>query len=185
MPDFLASFDTASASAVLERTPAVLDQLLRGLPSAWTRATEGPDRWSPFDIVGHLIDGEETDWIPRARIVLSDVPDRRFVAFDRFRHLTRNRGRRLEDLLDEFAALRRANVATLRSFALTPAALERTAIHPEFGPVTLRQHLSTWVTHDLDHIAQIVRVMAKQYSEEVGPWRAYIPIVAGAIRPRS
>jgi RimJ/RimL family protein N-acetyltransferase len=183
MPDLGTSFDIESAAAVLERTPAVLDRFLRGLSFVCTRAHEGPDTWSPFDVVGHLIDGEETDWIPRVRILLSDVPDRRFVPFDRFRHLERNRGRNLDDLLDEFATLRRANIVALRAFALTPEALDRTALHPELGPVTLRQHLSTWVTHDLGHIAQIARVMAKQYAAEVGPWRAYIPILGRAGPP--
>lgn len=170
-------FDVTVAALVLERTPAVLDQLLRDLPPAWTEAREGADTWSAFDVVGHLIDGEETDWIPRARVALSDAPERRFLPFDRLRHLTRNPGRALGDLLDEFAVLRRANVATLRAFALTPADLDRTAIHPDLGSVTLGQHLSTWVTHDLGHLAQIARVMAKQYADEIGPWRAFIPIV--------
>lgn len=170
-------FDLAASIPVLERTPAVLDQLLRGLPESWTTATEGPESWSPFDVVGHLIDGEETDWIPRARLILGDGPDRRFPSFDRFRHLARNRGRALEDLLDEFARLRRANLVILRDLDLTPAQLDSTGIHPEFGPVTLRQHLSTWVAHDLNHLAQVARVMARQYADAVGPWRAYIPIL--------
>jgi hypothetical protein len=170
-------FDLASALAVLERTPRVLDQFLRGLPTKWTTASEGPDGWSPFDVVGHLIDGEETDWIPRTRIILGAASERRFLPFDRFRHLTRNRARDLDSLLDEFASLRRANVAELSALGLTPSLLARTGQHPSLGTVTLEQLLATWVTHDLGHLAQIARVMAKQYTTEVGPWRAYLPIL--------
>ncbi len=171
------SFDLRLAPPVLERTPTVLDTGLRGLPPEWTKADEGPETWSAFDVVGHLIDGEETDWIPRARIILSGAAERRFEPYDRFRHLTRNRGRRLEDLLDEFAALRRANLETLRGFDLQPADLERTGEHPALGAVTLAQLLATWVAHDLGHLAQIARVMARQYREAVGPWVPYLPIL--------
>lgn len=170
-------FDLALATAVLERTPTALDRLLRGLPTAWTGSTEGPDTWSPFDVVGHLIDGEETDWIPRARIILSRAADIRFAPFDRFRHLQLNRGRRLDDLLDRFAELRHTNLTTLSRFGITPEQLRLTGEHPSLGRVTLSQLLSTWVTHDLGHLAQISRVMAKQYTDAVGPWLAYIPIL--------
>ncbi|HEX4953107.1 MAG TPA: DinB family protein [Thermoanaerobaculia bacterium] len=172
-------FDLQLAIPVLERTPAVLDAWLRGLPAEWTAANEGPETWSPFDVVGHLIDGEETDWIPRARIILSGAAERRFEPYDRFRHLARNQGRRLDDLLDELGSLRRANLETLRGFDLQPADLERTGEHPAFGTVTLAQLLATWVAHDLGHLAQIARAMARQHREATGPWVAYLPILQG------
>ena len=171
------TFDVEEACAILERTPPVLRAWLGGLPDAWLRATEGPHTWSPFDVVGHLIDGEETDWIPRARIILAQGADRRFVPFDRFRHLTRNAGRPAGALLDELAALRKGNVATLRSWRLGETELALGGEHPELGPVTLRQLLATWVAHDLGHLAQIGRVMAKRYAGEVGVWEAYLPVL--------
>ena len=171
------TFDLADAIAVLERTPRVLTSLLDGLSLAWTAPNEGPDTWSPFDVVGHLIDGEETDWIPRARIILNQSGSRRFVPFDRFRHLRLNSGRRLEDLLQRFADLRAANLDALRGFGLTATELQLTGEHPELGTVTLEQLLATWVTHDLTHLAQIARVMGRQYTGAVGPWTAYIGIL--------
>lgn len=172
-------FDLALALPLLERTPQALNSLLGDLPVEWTTANEGVGTWSPFDVVGHLIDGEEADWIPRARIILSEAADRRFEPFDRFRHLGRNRGRPLGDLLQEFATLRRTNLTSLRHFRLTPTDLQRTGTHPELGVVTLEQHLATWVAHDLGHLAQVSRVMARQYTGAVGPWRAYLPILHG------
>lgn len=171
------TFDLPHGIAVLERTPAVLRALLAGLPPAWTAANEGPDTWSPFDVVGHLIDGEEVDWMGRARTILAQGPQRRFAPFDRFRHITRNQGRQLAELLDEFAALRQRNLAELRALDLDAARLQLTGEHPEFGPVTLEQLLATWVAHDLGHLAQIARVMARQYREAVGPWQAYLPVL--------
>jgi DinB superfamily len=171
------TFDLESAIAILVQTPAVLRVLLSDLPEAWTRGNEGPDTWCAFDVVGHLIDGEETDWIPRARIILGSNDDRRFEPFDRFHHLTANRGVPLSALLDRFAALRAENLAVLRGFRLSPAQMERTGEHPELGTVTLAQLLSTWVVHDLDHLAQIVRVMGKQYTEAVGPWRQHVSVL--------
>lgn len=171
------NFDLEKSIAVLDRTPAALRTLLSGLPPEWIRANEGPETWCAFDVVGHLIDGEEKDWIARARIILSAGPNRRFEPFDRFRHLARNKGRSLEDLLDEFARLRAANVRTLRGLAITPAQLAMTGEHPTFGEVTLAQLLATWVVHDLGHLAQISRVMAKRYSEDVGPWKAFLPVL--------
>jgi hypothetical protein len=170
-------FDLASGVAVLERTPGVLDALLAGLPDAWTAADEGTDTWSPFDNVGHLIDGELTDWIPRVRTILAQGPDRRFAPFDRFRHLDRNQGRELGELLAEFRQLREKNLAELRALDVTAAALQLTGEHPAFGTVSLEQLLATWVAHDLGHLAQITRVMAKQYREAVGPWAAYLPVL--------
>ena len=170
-------FEIPSAVALLERTPATLRALLEGLPPAWTEATEGPDTWSPYVIVGHLIHGERTDWIPRARIILGPGPDRRFTPFDRFAQLRESEGKSLAELLEEFAALRAESLATLDGWRLTDDRLALEGVHPEFGPVTLRQLLATWVAHDLGHIAQIARVMAKQYRDAVGPWRAYLSIM--------
>ena len=170
-------FDLSTGIAVLERTPHTLHSMLAGLPTAWTDATEGPDTWSPFDIVGHLVQGERADWIPRARIILEQGADRRFTPFDRAAMFREGQGKTLARLLDEFAHLRTGSITTLASWRLTDAQLALEGEHPAFGPVTLRQLLSTWVTHDLGHIAQIARVMAKQYREAIGPWRAYLPIV--------
>ncbi len=170
---------------VLRRPPATLDVLLGGVDPAWERGTEGPDTFSPFDVVGHLIDGEETDWIPRARIILARGPDRRFEPYDRFRHRKRNVGRTLESLLAEFAKLRAANLELLRSWKLTEAELDLQGEHPTFGPVTLRHLLAAWVVHDLGHLAQIARVMAKQYRSEVGPWAPHEPVLTDHEVPRS
>jgi len=179
------TFDLDLSLDVLARTPRTLQSLLGGLADPWVRGTEGPDTFSPFDVVGHLIDGEETDWIQRARIILARGPDRRFHPYDRFRHRTRNAGRTLQSLLDEFARLRADNLEVLRAWRLTPADLDLQGEHPSFGPVTLRQLFATWVVHDLGHIAQVVRVMAKQYSGEVGPWVAYLPVLTDHPTPRS
>jgi hypothetical protein len=170
-------YNLDQACAVLERTPRVLQSLLSGLPPGWTTCNEGPATWSPFDVIGHLIDGEETDWIPRARIILEHGEARPFTPFDRFRHARLNHGRPLEELLERFASQRFSNLAALRGWHLTPADLARTGIHPELGRVTLAQHLATWVAHDLDHIGQTVRVMAKQYAQAAGPWRAYLRVL--------
>lgn len=170
-------FDLATGVAILERTPSAMRAMLAGLPPAWTDATEGPDTWSPYVIVGHLIHGERTDWIPRAEIILARGPDRRFTPYDRFAQFRESQGKSLGDLLDEFADLRAANLVTLAGWGLTDTELALEGEHPEFGRVTLRQLLATWVAHDLGHLAQTARVMAKQYREAIGPWRAYLPIV--------
>ena len=170
-------FDLRNGIAVLERTPQVLEALLSGLPQDWTTGNEGPDTWSPFDVVGHLIDGELTDWMVRLPIILEQGPNRRFQPFDRFHHISRNRGRTLTALLAEFRQLREKNLGELRAMNLTPARLQLTGEHPEFGRVTLEQLLATWVAHDLGHLAQITRVMAKQYRDAVGPWEAYLPVL--------
>lgn len=170
-------FDLATGVAVLERTPETLRAMLAGLPPAWTEPNEGPETWSAYDIVGHLIHGERTDWIGRARIILEQGPDRRFAPFDRFAQFRESQGKSLAQLLDEFARLRAENLATVAGWHLTDAGLALEGEHPAFGAVTLRQLLSTWVAHDLGHIAQIARVMAKQYRDAVGPWRAYLPVM--------
>jgi hypothetical protein len=178
-------FDLGLSTRVLSRTPGVLRAQLDGLPDAWTRTTEGPDTFSAFDVVGHLIDGEETDWIPRAKIILAGGPDPRFTPYDRFRHRARNAGRALEALLDEFTVLRRANLELLESWRLTPESLALPGIHPSLGRVTLSQLLASWVVHDLGHLAQISRVMAKQLRVEVGPWEPFLPVLTDHETPRS
>src|SRR5258705_6163905 len=157
-------FDLALSIEVLERSPATFRALLGGLGEPWARGTEGPETFSPFDVVGHLIDGEETDWIPRARIILARGPNPRFEPYDRFRHRTRNVNRSLESLLLEFAKLRADNLEVLRTWRVTAADLELVRMHALLGPVTLRQLLAGWVVHDLGHIAQIARVKAEQYA---------------------
>ena len=170
-------FTLTDGIAVLERTPAVLGALLGGLPTEWTTATEGEGSWSPYDVVGHLIHGERTDWIVRAQIILAQGPERRFRPFDREAQFRESRGRPIGHLLDEFAELRVANLATLTGWGLSEAQLALTGEHPAFGEVTLRQLLATWVAHDLGHVAQVTRVMAKRYKDTVGPWRAYLPVM--------
>jgi hypothetical protein len=162
---------------VLRRTPATLRTLLLDLPGAWTTATEGPGTWSPFDVVGHLIHGERADWVPRVEHILAHGEAVPFPRFDREAMFSASEGRSPVDLLDEFARLRGESLVRLQAFRLSDADLDRTGTHPEFGRVTLRQHLATWVAHDLGHTAQVVRVMAKQYTDAVGPWRAYLPIL--------
>jgi DinB superfamily len=176
-------FDLDSSTDVLARTPATLAALLADLPEPWIRGREGPDTFSPFDVVGHLIDGEETDWIPRAKIILARGPDLGFEPYDRFRHYARNAGRSLGALLDEFARLRAENLALLRSWRLTDAELQLPGVHPTFGPVTLRQLLAAWVVHDLGHVAQVTRVMAKQSREAVGPWVPFMPVLMDRVAP--
>jgi len=156
------NFELAEGIAVLRRTPAVLRALLDGLPDPWIRCDEGTDTWSPFDVVGHLIDGEETDWMVRTRLILDSGPDEPSSPFDRFRHLRENRDRTLGELLDRFAELRAENLATLEALDLGPHQLRLTGKHPALGLVTLELLLATWVAHDLGHLAQIARVMAKR-----------------------
>ncbi len=169
-------YQLTEAIEVLERTPKVLEQLLSGLSDSWIINNEGPDTWSPYDIVGHLIHGEKTDWIPRTNIILSDG-DKKFTPYDRFAQFTESKGKSLQQLLTEFRELRQQNISILLSKNLTDADLNKTGIHPDFGSVILKQLLSTWVAHDLTHISQIVRVMAKQYKAEVGPWTAYVSVL--------
>jgi hypothetical protein len=170
-------FELATGVSVLERTPHALRAMLEGLPEAWTDATEGPETWSPYIVVGHLIHGERTDWIPRAQIILAQGSNRRFTPYDRFAQFRESQGKSLSNLLDEFAKLRAENLATLAGWRLTDAQLSLEGEHPEFGPVTLRQLLATWVAHDLGHLVQVTRVMAKQYRDAVGPWRAYLSVM--------
>ena len=178
-------FELASSFDVLRRTPAALRALLQDVAEPWARGNEGPDTFSPFDVVGHLIDGEETDWMPRARLILLRNPEAAFTPYDRFRHYQRNRGRSLPSLLDELARLRAGNLEALAAWNLGDAELDLRAMHPSLGAVTLRQLLATWVAHDLGHVAQVARVMAKQYRNEVGPWVEYLPVLTDHESPRS
>lgn len=170
-------FQLDHAKDVLRRTPATLNSLLLDLPDELTLANEGPDTWSPFDVVGHLIHGEETDWIPRARMILADGETRAFETFDRVAMFEKSQGKALAELLNEFGRLRNESLRQLDEMNLTPELLLKSGMHPELGVVTVRQLLSTWVAHDLGHVAQTVRVMAKQYGESVGPWREYLSIL--------
>lgn len=166
------------AKEVLRRTPATLNAMLRHLPGEWVLSNEGADSWSPFDIVGHLIHGEEVDWIPRAKVILGHGESHPFEPFDRFAMFEKSMGKSMGELLDEFERLRWESLAELEMMDLTPEALGKRGLHPELGLVTLRELLATWVVHDLSHLGQIVRVMAKQYGEAVGVWRAYLPILS-------
>lgn len=166
-----------AAHEVLARTPETLRHLLGGLSPRWTDANEGADTWSPGEVLGHLIHGEETDWIPRATMILTKGEAQTFEPFDRFAQQERFAGWSVERLLQRFAALRAGNLSTLESWHLTPQQLALTGRHPELGRVTLAQLLACWVVHDLGHVAQIARVMAKQYTDAVGPWKAYLPVL--------
>lgn len=166
------------ATAILERTPETLKVWLGGIPDAWIHCNLGPDTFSPFDVIGHLIHGERTDWIPRMRIILEHGPVKPFEPFDRFAMYDLSKGRTLSSLLDEFAQLRKANLKVLHSLDLSDADFEREGQHPALGRVTLSQLLATWAVHDLNHIDQIARTMAHRYREEVGPWHAYLGVLA-------
>lgn len=170
-------FQLTHAVEILERTPAAFRALLGGLPEAWTAPNEGPGTFSAFDNVGHLIHGERTDWIPRVQIILAQGPNRRFEPYDRFAQYRESEGKSVAELLDEFARLRAGNLTTLREWQLTDRELALEGEHPGLGTVTLRQLLAAWVAHDLGHVAQTTRVLAKQYREAVGPWRAYLPVL--------
>lgn len=171
------TFDLAETRELLARTPAALMALLSGLPEPWTRQDEGPETWTPFDVLGHLIHGELTDWIPRLRIILDHGPAVAFPPFDRFAQFEASKGRTMRELLERFAALRRQSLSHLDGLGLGPEQLDSEGRHPELGVVTARQLLATWAAHDLDHVVQIARVMARRYSGEVGPWAAYLRVL--------
>jgi DinB superfamily len=170
-------FELAPAIEVLRRTPATLNSLLRDLPEPWLVQNEGVETWSPYDVIGHLIHGDETDWIPRAKIILEHGETRAFEPFDRVAMFEESEGKSINQLLDNFAQLRAENLGELQALNLTDDLLDKRGRHPELGVVTLRQLLSTWVVHDLGHVRQVVRVMSKQYRDAVGPWRAYLSIL--------
>ncbi|CAN5758734.1 hypothetical protein BH10BAC3_BH10BAC3_21830 [soil metagenome] len=169
-------FNLDKTIEILQRTPVVLQTLLSGISNDWTLNNEGPETWSACDVIGHLIHGEKTDWIPRMNIILAD-PDKHFTPYDRFAQFSESKGKSLQQLLDEFSLLRNQNIEKLIAANLSDNDLLKTGIHPAFGDVTLSQLLATWTAHDLNHIAQIARVMAKQYREATGPWVAYLKIL--------
>lgn len=173
----LMEFNVPHAREILEQTPSTLRSLLGRLSDAWVTPNEGPDTWSAYDILGHLISGERVDWITRTRTILEFGETRTFEPFDRIGFLAESRGKTLTQLLEEFGDLRIRNLETLDTLGLDNGKLERRGTHPDFGTVTLRQLLAAWVVHDLSHIGQIVRVMAHQYRDAVGPWKAYLPVL--------
>jgi hypothetical protein len=173
----LTEFSLDEAIAVLTRTPATLNALLRGLPNIWLRCSEGKDTWSAFDIVGHLICGERTDWMPRMRIMLESGEARPFDPFDRLAQLRDSQDKSIEQLLDDLARLRSENLAALKALNLQPEDLTRRGRHPALGVVTLSELLATWAVHDLTHVHQLSRVMAHRYRDAVGPWSAYLGVL--------
>jgi Protein of unknown function (DUF664). len=170
-------FDIQMALPILERTPKVIESMLYGLPDEWILRNEGPDTWSAYDVVGHLIHGEKNDWVQRMQIILGEG-DKHFKPFDRTAMFTESKGKTLNQLLDEFKSLRKDNLLLVQSIQFTDELLDRTGIHPKFGTVTLKQLLSTWVVHDLTHINQISRVLAKQYEDAVGPWKEFLGVLS-------
>jgi hypothetical protein len=176
-------FSLDHAIPVLTRTPRVLDYMLRDLPDPWIKGTEGPETWSPYDVVGHLVHGERTDWMPRVEHLLTHGESKPFKPFDRFAQFEDSRGKSLGQLLDTFAELRAQSLRRLSGLELGEIDLERPGKHPELGRVTLGQLLATWVAHDLDHIVQVSRVMGRQYSDAVGPWSQYLRIIGPSSSP--
>jgi hypothetical protein len=170
-------FSKEKSIQVLERTPGVLKTLLDNLDDEWVMNNEGPDTFSPYDVIGHLIHGEKTDWVPRAKIILAVGTDKPFEPWDRFAQYENSKGKALLQLLDEFAAIRKDNMEWFKPLPLSEADLDRKGMHPVLGEVTLRHLLATWVAHDLTHIAQITRVMAKQYKKDMGPWPEFFRIL--------
>lgn len=170
-------FDLNKSIEILERTPLVIEAMLQGISKDWVMNNEGKETWSPYDVVGHLISAEKTDWVTRMEVILSSTGDKKFPPFDRFAMFKDSKGKSLQVLLGEFKAIRKKNIAILRKKKLTSKDLSKKGIHPAFGEVTLKQLLSTWVVHDFTHITQITRVMAKQYKTEVGPWVEYLSVL--------
>ena len=173
------TFKLTEAVEVLAHTPETLTALLKGLSPNWTKSTEGPETWSPYDVVGHLVNAEKMNWMVRVNAILNDSESKPFAPFDRFTHFETSKGKSLETLLNEFSNLRKQNIQALHNLRLFKNDFEKLGHHPEFGKVKLGELLATWVVHDLSHIRQIVRTMAKQYKSEVGPWQAYLSILQG------
>jgi len=165
------------ALEIIERTPVILNVYLKNLSDEWILCNEGGETWSAFDVVGHLIHGEKTDWVPRLKLVLNDSENKTFEPYDRFAQFEESKGKTMKQLLNEFSELRLQNVAFLKSLNITESDFDKKAIHPSLGEVTLNNLLATWVAHDLGHINQISRVMAKQYKREVGPWVEYLSVL--------
>jgi hypothetical protein len=176
-PFFTMEHNLQHTVSLLTRTPITLDALLRNLPETWTLRNEGQNTWSAFDVIGHLIQGERTDWMPRARMILQYGESRAFEKFDRWAQERESQGKSLGQLLDEFARLRSENLDALRALNLRPEDLDKRGRHPELGIVTLSELLATWAAHDLTHLHQISRVMAHQYRQAVGPWSAYLGVM--------
>lgn len=176
-------YSVARSVEILQRTPSVLRAMLDGLDDAWLHSNYGPDTFNPFDVVGHLITGEKTDWIPRARIILQHGVGRSFDRYDRYAQFEESRGKSIGQLLDEFERLRKANVAALQDLRLTPELLAQRGMHPALGVVTLENLLATWVAHDMNHVAQIAKCIATQYAEAVGPWVQYLSILRTPVTP--
>ncbi len=170
-------FELNKSIEILERTPFIIESFLNGLSNQWLKNNEGPKTWSPYDILGHLIFGEKTDWMIRINIILGDSDNKLFEPFDRFAQLDENQNKNITEMLKEFHTLRHQNLEELKSLNIKEDGFSKTGIHPEFGSVTIGQLISTWTVHDLSHIAQISRVMAKQYDQQVGPWKAYIGLL--------
>ncbi|WP_407524030.1 DinB family protein [Lacibacter sp. MH-610] len=171
------NYSVTASVQVLERTPVVLKALLEGIDDSWVMNDEGPETFSPYDVIGHLIHGEKTDWVPRAKIILEQGLSKPFEPYDRFAQYEESKGKSVVQLLQEFERVRKQNVQWLQSLNLTNEDLEKKGMHPSLGEVSLKNLLSTWVVHDLTHIAQITRVMAKQYKEEMGPWPSFFRIL--------
>jgi DinB superfamily len=169
--------ELANVIEILNRTPRALKELLHGLPKTWTETNEGENTWSPFDVIGHLIHGERVNWIPRAKMILKFGEAKAFEPFDRFAQFEASKGKTMEALLEEFEDIRQENIRILKSMNLTLEDLQKCGHHPEFERVTLGELLSTWAAHDLDHVVQISRTLAKGYREAVGPWRAYLSVM--------
>ena len=171
------NFSLDKSIEILEHTPMVLNLMLDGISADWITNNEGAETWSAYDIIGHLIHGEKTDWMPRAELILSGNTNKNFIPFNRFAQFEESKGKSLKELLNEFKLLREQNITKLRSIKITKKDLQKKGVHPAFGEVTLSQLLAAWVVHDLNHIAQISRVMAKQYKEAVGPWIEYLKVL--------
>jgi DinB superfamily len=169
--------ELADVIDLLNRTPRVLNESLHGLPKTWIESNEGENTWSPFDVVGHLIYGEQVNWIPRAKMILEFGEEKVFEPFDRFAQFEASKGKTIEQLLEEFEVIRQENIRTLKDMNLTLEDLQKCGHHPEFGRVTLGELLATWAAHDLDHAVQISRTLAKGYKQAVGPWRAYLSVI--------
>jgi len=170
-------FSIEKSVEILERTPKTLEVLLNGLSDDWIYNNEGEDTWNVFDVIGHLVHGEKTDWMERTLIILSSDGNKTFAPFDRFAQFKDSRGKTLQQLLEEFQELRTSNLQILKDLQINNSDMKKTGIHPSFGQVTLEQLLSTWVVHDLNHLSQISRVLAKQYKDSVGSWEAYLRIL--------
>jgi DinB superfamily len=169
--------ELADVIDILNRTPTALKELLHGLPKIWIETNEGENTWSPFDVVGHLIHGERVNWILRAKMILEFGEAKVFEPFDRFAQFEASQGKTIEDLLEEFEDIRQENIRTLKDMDLTLEDLQKCGHHPEFGRVTLGELLFTWAAHDLDHVVQISRTLAKGYKESVGPWHAFLSVL--------